>query len=205
MNTNKNILILTANYGNGHVQVAKTLYQECERLGFKNVTVSNLYQESNPIVSEITQYLYLKSFSIGKQFYRLFYYGVDKIYNKRKFNIYFKMGNKRLDQLVKKHQPDIIINTFPMIVVPEYRRRMGKVIPTFNVMTDFCLHKIWVHEHIDKYYVATDYVKENCSKSALTRAMSRSRVFRSAGSLKKKWTKIKSTRSISCLPTRRYC
>lgn len=160
MNTNKNILILTANYGNGHVQVAKTLYQECERLGFKNVTVSNLYQESNPIVSEITQYLYLKSFSIGKQFYRLFYYGVDKIYNKRKFNIYFKMGNKRLDQLVKKHQPDIIINTFPMIVVPEYRRRMGKVIPTFNVMTDFCLHKIWVHEHIDKYYVATDYVKE---------------------------------------------
>ncbi|NPC92720.1 diglucosyl diacylglycerol synthase [Bacillus sp. WMMC1349] len=159
MNINKNILILTANYGNGHVQVAKTLYKECERLGFKNVTVSNLYQESNPVVSEITQFLYLKSFSIGKQFYRLFYYGVDKIYNKRKFNIYFKMGNKRLDQLVKQHKPDIIINTFPMIVVPEYRRRMGKVIPTFNVMTDFCLHKIWVHEHIDKYYVATDYVK----------------------------------------------
>lgn len=100
------------------------------------------------------------SFSIGKQFYRLFYYGVDKIYNKRKFNIYFKMGNKRLGELVDEHQPDIIINTFPMIVVPEYRRRTGRVIPTFNVMTDFCLHKIWVHENVDKYYVATDYVKE---------------------------------------------
>lgn len=90
----------------------------------------------------------------------MFYYGVDKIYNKRKFNIYFKMGNKRLGQLVEEHKPDIIINTFPMIVVPEYRRRTGKVIPTFNVMTDFCLHKIWVHENVDKYYVATDYVKE---------------------------------------------
>ncbi|WRM38490.1 diglucosyl diacylglycerol synthase [Bacillus velezensis] len=159
MNTNKKVLILTANYGNGHVQVAKTLYEQCLRLGL-DVTVSNLYQESNPIVSEVTQYLYLKSFSIGKQFYRLFYYGVDKIYNKRKFNIYFKMGNKRLGQLVEEHKPDIIINTFPMIVVPEYRRRTGKVIPTFNVMTDFCLHKIWVHENVDKYYVATDYVKE---------------------------------------------
>ncbi|XBP68254.1 diglucosyl diacylglycerol synthase [Bacillus velezensis] len=155
----KKVLILTANYGNGHVQVAKTLYEQCLRLGL-DVTVSNLYQESNPIVSEVTQYLYLKSFSIGKQFYRLFYYGVDKIYNKRKFNIYFKMGNKRLGQLVEEHKPDIIINTFPMIVVPEYRRRTGKVIPTFNVMTDFCLHKIWVHENVDKYYVATDYVKE---------------------------------------------
>lgn len=152
MNTNKRVLILTANYGNGHVQVAKTLYEQCVRLGFQHVTVSNLYQESNPIVSEVTQYLYLKSFSIGKQFYRLFYYGVDKIYNKRKFNIYFKMGNKRLGELVDEHQPDIIINTFPMIVVPEYRRRTGRVIPTFNVMTDFCLHKIWVHENVDKYY-----------------------------------------------------
>ncbi|MGE6629680.1 diglucosyl diacylglycerol synthase [Bacillus sp. NPDC077027] len=160
MNTNKKILILTANYGNGHMQVAKTLYEECKSQGFEHVTVSNLYQESNPIVSEVTQYLYLKSFSIGKQFYRLFYYGVDKIYNKRKFNIYLKMGNKRLDELIQLHDPDIIIITFPMIVVPEYRNKTGKVIPTFNVMTDFCLHKIWVHENIDRYYVATDYVKQ---------------------------------------------
>ncbi|MCY7495732.1 diglucosyl diacylglycerol synthase [Bacillus safensis] len=160
MNTNKKILILTANYGNGHMQVAKTLYDECKSKGFEHVVVSNLYQESNPIVSEVTQYLYLKSFSIGKQFYRLFYYGVDKIYNKRKFNIYLKMGNKRLDELIQLHNPDIIIITFPMIVVPEYRNKTGKVIPTFNVMTDFCLHKIWVHENIDRYYVATDYVKQ---------------------------------------------
>ncbi|AVM24182.1 diglucosyl diacylglycerol synthase [Bacillus pumilus] len=160
MNTNKKILILTANYGNGHMQVAKTLYDECKSQGFDHVVVSNLYQESNPIVSEVTQYLYLKSFSIGKQFYRLFYYGVDKIYNKRKFNIYLKMGNKRLDELIQLHNPDIIIITFPMIVVPEYRNKTGKVIPTFNVMTDFCLHKIWVHENIDRYYVATDYVKQ---------------------------------------------
>ncbi|WP_456266969.1 MULTISPECIES: diglucosyl diacylglycerol synthase [unclassified Bacillus (in: firmicutes)] len=160
MNTNKKILILTANYGNGHMQVAKTLYDECKSKGFEHVVVSNLYQESNPIVSEVTQYLYLKSFSIGKQFYRLFYYGVDKIYNKRKFNLYLKMGNKRLDELIQLHNPDIIIITFPMIVVPEYRNKTGKVIPTFNVMTDFCLHKIWVHENIDRYYVATDYVKQ---------------------------------------------
>lgn len=151
---------MTANYGNGHMQVAKTLYDECKSQGFEHVVVSNLYQESNPIVSEVTQYLYLKSFSIGKQFYRLFYYGVDKIYNKRKFNIYLKMGNKRLDELIQLHNPDIIIITFPMIVVPEYRNKTGKVIPTFNVMTDFCLHKIWVHENIDRYYVATDYVKQ---------------------------------------------
>lgn len=68
MNTNKRVLILTANYGNGHVQVAKTLYEQCVRLGFQHVTVSNLYQESNPIVSEVTQYLYLKASQSGNSF-----------------------------------------------------------------------------------------------------------------------------------------
>ncbi|MBO1515630.1 diglucosyl diacylglycerol synthase [Metabacillus bambusae] len=160
MKSNSKVLILTAKYGNGHVQVAKTLENKCKELGFEKVVVCNLYSESFPVFSEITQYLYLKSFSIGKQFYRLFYYGVDKIYNKRMMNLYFKMGHKRLHQIVTSEQPDMIINTFPMIVVPEYRRKTGTVIPTFNVLTDFCLHRIWVHENIDKYYVATNHVKE---------------------------------------------
>lgn len=160
MKSNSKVLILTAKYGNGHVQVAKTLENKCKELGFEKVVVCNLYSESFPIFSEITQYLYLKSFSIGKQFYRIFYYGVDKIYNKRMMNLYFKMGHKRLHQIVTSEQPDMIINTFPMIVVPEYRRKTGTVIPTFNVLTDFCLHRIWVHENIDKYYVATNHVKE---------------------------------------------
>ncbi|MGM7722009.1 diglucosyl diacylglycerol synthase [Metabacillus sp. Hm71] len=160
MKRNSKVLILTAKYGNGHVQVAKTLENKCKELGFEKVIVCNLYSESFPVFSEITQYLYLKSFSIGKQFYRLFYYGVDKIYNKRMMNLYFKMGHKRLHEIVKAEQPDMIINTFPMIVVPEYRRKTGTMIPTFNVLTDFCLHRIWIHENIDKYYVATNNVKE---------------------------------------------
>jgi processive 1,2-diacylglycerol beta-glucosyltransferase len=90
----------------------------------------------------------------------MFYYGVDKIYNKKLLTLYFKLGNKRLHELIEKEQPDIIINTFPIIVVPEYRRRTGNIIPTFNVLTDFCLHKIWVHKNIDKYYVASKRVKE---------------------------------------------
>lgn len=157
--SNPKVLILTAKYGNGHVQVAKTLQNRCQQLGMK-VVVSDLYRESHPVITEVTKYLYLKSFSFGKEFYKWFYYGVDKMYNKRVMNIYYKMGNSRLHELIVREQPDFIINTFPMIVVPEYRRRTGRVIPTFNVLTDFCLHKIWVHPDIDKYYVASEEVKQ---------------------------------------------
>ncbi|WP_299091021.1 diglucosyl diacylglycerol synthase [uncultured Metabacillus sp.] len=154
------VLILTEKYGNGHIQVAKTLENECRKMGFKQVVVSELYKESHPIISKLTKHLYIKSFSYGKQFYKIFYYGIDKMYNKRFMNLYYTLGQKKLKELIQTEKPDMIINTFPMMVVPEYRNKTGEVIPTFNVVTDFCLHKIWVHQHIDKYYVASEHVKE---------------------------------------------
>lgn len=96
MNKQK-ILILTAKYGNGHIQVAKTLEKRCMERGM-DVIVCDLYQESHPLITEFTKYLYLKSFSFGKQFYRLFYYGVDKMYNKRVMNVYYTMGRKNLNK-----------------------------------------------------------------------------------------------------------
>ena len=30
----------------------------------------------------------------------------------------------------------------------------------YNVLTDFCVHKIWIHREVDRYFVATDHVKE---------------------------------------------
>jgi len=164
---NPKALILTAKYGNGHVQVANTLEKKCKQLNM-DVVVCDLYREAHPIITEVTKYLYLKSFSYGKQFYRLFYYGVDKMYNKRIMNIYYSMGFKRLHELITAEKPDFIINTFPMIVVPEYRKRTGKVIPTFNVLTDFCLHRIWIHPNIDKYYVASNEVKEKLLKLGIS-------------------------------------
>lgn len=164
---NPKALILTAKYGNGHVQVAHTLEKKCKQLKM-DVVVCDLYREAHPVITEITKYLYLKSFSYGKQFYRLFYYGVDKMYNKRLMNIYYSMGFKRLHEIIMSERPDFIINTFPMIVVPEYRKRTGKVIPSFNVLTDFCLHKIWIHPNIDKYYVASNEVKEKLLKLGIS-------------------------------------
>ncbi|QGQ48874.1 diglucosyl diacylglycerol synthase [Metabacillus sediminilitoris] len=154
------VLILTEKYGNGHVQVAKTLQKECEKMGFGQVIITELYKESHPLISQLTKHLYIKSFSYGKRFYKLFYYGVDKMYNKRFMNLYYALGYKRLSELIQTEKPDMIINTFPMMVVPEYRDKTGEIIPTFNVVTDFCLHKIWVHKNIDKYYVASEQVKK---------------------------------------------
>ncbi|WP_339146421.1 MULTISPECIES: hypothetical protein [unclassified Sutcliffiella] len=152
---NPKIIILTASYGNGHLQVANSLYQECLNKGFENVSICNLYAESHPFFSELTEKLYKKSFTFGKQFYKLFYYGTDRIQNRKLLRWYYNYGFKRLTSLIQSKGPDILINTFPINAVPEFRRRTGMIIPTFNVITDYCLHRLWLHDDIDKYYFST--------------------------------------------------
>ncbi|WP_404428300.1 diglucosyl diacylglycerol synthase [Sutcliffiella horikoshii] len=153
------VIILTASYGNGHLQVANSLYQECLNRGLTDVKICNLYAESHPFISEVTEKLYTKSFTYGKQFYKLFYYGTDIIQNKKMLRWYYQYGLKRLTSLIQSEEPDILINTFPINAVPEFRRRTGIVIPSFNIITDYCLHSLWLHDEIDKYYVASNELK----------------------------------------------
>ncbi|WP_426980447.1 diglucosyl diacylglycerol synthase [Bacillus pseudomycoides] len=157
---NPKVLILTAHYGNGHVQVAKTLAQTFRQKGIEDVIVCDLFGESHPVITDITKYLYLKSYTIGKELYRLFYYGVEKIYDKKIASWYANFGRKRLKALLHAEKPDIVINTFPIIAVPELKKQTGFSIPVYNVLTDFCLHKIWIHREVDRYFVATDHVKK---------------------------------------------
>lgn len=156
---NPKVLILTAHYGNGHVQVAKTLKQTFNQKGIEDVIVCDLFGESHPFITDVTRYLYLKSYTIGKELYRLFYYGVEKIYDKKIASWYANFGRKRLKAILTAEKPDIVINTFPIIAVPELKKQTGFSIPVYNVLTDFCLHKIWIHREVDCYFVATDYVK----------------------------------------------
>lgn len=67
------ILILTTNYGNGHLQVARAIMEQFILAGHTNVVIRDVYQETNPRIHEWTKKLYLKSYTKkGKQLYRLF-------------------------------------------------------------------------------------------------------------------------------------
>ncbi|MDQ0246617.1 processive 1,2-diacylglycerol beta-glucosyltransferase [Bacillus fengqiuensis] len=156
------ILILTAAYGNGHVQVANVLKDQFIQCSEADVIISSIYAESYPTLTPISENVYLKSYTpVGKPIYSLFYHGIAKVYDKRIAKWFVNLGRKRLAHLVETEQPDIIINTFPVLAVPELRRRTGSSIPTFSIITDYCLHKIWISPEIDRYFVATESIKES--------------------------------------------
>lgn len=155
------ILLLTGSYGNGHLKVSNTLKNTFFNYGITDVIESDLYYDSHPLLTKASKYLYIKSFNYGRKIYGLLYYGGRR--NKRYFDIEFMntYGMKKLMRMVETVKPDIIVNTFPMRVVPELKRKTGIQLPIVNVITDFQAHKNWIHDYIDRYYVATEDLKQN--------------------------------------------
>ncbi|MGF2616780.1 glycosyltransferase [Rossellomorea vietnamensis] len=165
MHNTMRILILTAHYGEGHVQTAQTLADTFIEKGVQNVHVCDLYGEAYPAVHSFAQTLLKKSFSkLGAPLYKVFYYGTDKLSTKGLSYFYQHLGKKRLIELFQMYRPDIIITTFPMHAGAYLRSRPAFNIPTYTVITDYCAHPLWTHPLIEQYYVASQQVKSTLTK-----------------------------------------
>ena len=165
-------LILTARYGSGHLQVANTLAHKFIQKGV-DVIVSDLFGESYPAISNITQSLLIKTFSYGPTFYKLFYYGTDKLNNKGLSQFSRYLGRKRLLELIAEHHPSFVISTFPLHSAPFVIKKSERFIPTYTVITDYCLHPYWINPLIDHYFVAseavnTSLIKQNIPRNKIT-------------------------------------
>ncbi|WP_064091384.1 MGDG synthase family glycosyltransferase [Rossellomorea aquimaris] len=158
MRQEKSILILTSHFGEGHIQTAQTIANEFRAKGYSQVHVCDLYGEAYPAIHSLAQNLLKKGFSkFGAPFYKAFYYGTDKLSSRGLSYFYQHLGKKRLMELANVYHPSLIITTFPLHAGPYLRSTL--TIPTYTIITDYCAHPLWVHPKIEKYYVASEYVK----------------------------------------------
>lgn len=155
------ILILTGSYGNGHLEVTRSLITELNKRGITNIVTSDLFYEAHPILTNVTRKLYIKSFSKGQNIYGFLYYKSDyRLTDFRIDRMIDRYGYMRISQLMKENDFDVVINTFPMQALPIYKQRIKPGIPFINVLTDFCLHTRWISDGIDYFFVACDSLKK---------------------------------------------
>jgi processive 1,2-diacylglycerol beta-glucosyltransferase len=158
---NPRIMILTARFGDGHLQASRALKQSFNNQGIEDVTVIDLLQEAHPFLNTVSRKLYktsTKTPKYGLDYYGWSYYLTRDVKHDRPWSRYFNyLGKKKLREIIHQEQPDAIINVFPFGAAPEIAH--GLEIPTFTVITDYALHARWVHPRTDKYYVATNELK----------------------------------------------
>ncbi|MBP1966599.1 MGDG synthase family glycosyltransferase [Paenibacillus aceris] len=162
MSVNPRVLILTANYGNGHIQASKALQQQFLKQGVEHVKVVDLMKEGHPLINLITTSLVnqsTKSSRIGLDYYGWSYYLTRESKRTALFQRSMNyLGKKKLRELIHKERPNVVVNTFPFGASPEVCSSLN--IMNFTVLTDYALHATWLHPNVDKYYVATEELKQ---------------------------------------------
>lgn len=159
----ENVLILTSNFGDGHLQVAnaissfaKTNYPEMVPLtvDFMEVMLPTLY----PLTQKLFVHSVKKFPSLYKYFYNKTEYG--KPTNILKFINRF--GMHHLMDVLFKIRPSVIITTFPLAaaVISMLKDANLITIPHVTIITDYAYHSLWVDQNTDYFIVGSEDVKQ---------------------------------------------
>ncbi|MCU6713169.1 diacylglycerol glucosyltransferase [Paenibacillus sp. J5C_2022] len=151
------LLIVYASYGQGHYQAACALRDALKERGNANTVMVDLMAESHPLLNEVTRQFYLKSYTHMPQVYGWVYDWTKPMKHDSLFGQWLhSFGRQKLQKLIRQEQPDAVIHTFPLFTLPSMRgKQRVQPIPSFAVLTDFDLHRRWVHPSVDRYYVPT--------------------------------------------------
>lgn len=160
----KRILIITASFGDGHIIAATNLSKGIkEQEPLAEVKIVDLFREAHPKINEILKRMYLKSYSIAPTLYGTLYYSTKKRSTILR-NIVGNLIKDRLMYYLDTFKPDVIINTYPILITPYLREVEKEYIQTYTVITDYGAHSQWIDPGITKYFVASEYVKRGLEK-----------------------------------------
>lgn len=169
MEDKKKILVLTAQFGNGHTAVASALKQLIENHNAYDVEIRDFYKMIKPKLYKniYKNYTYLVKY--GSWLYNSYYY------SKERFDLIKALDTFSLTTLIKlKKQiedinPDIIISTFSICsgYISKYKQQYEKKTPLITIITDICAANEWVYPNTDLYCVATQEVKEDLKQKGV--------------------------------------
>lgn len=162
------ILIVYSTFGDGHLQAAKAIRQSFISRGVENVHLVDLWDEAHPHWNAISRFTYLKSSTYFPGVYGFSY----RLSNPAKPNplwsrFFNSMGKRKLKEIVRRLRPDAVIHTFPYLAMLELKGQPDFNIPAFTVLTDYVLHSRWIHPDTQRYFVATERLKESLIHSGM--------------------------------------
>ncbi|WP_424768699.1 MGDG synthase family glycosyltransferase [Paenibacillus sp. sgz302251] len=151
------VLIVYASYGEGHLQVARAIRNALEAHGNQRTVMVDLMAESHPWLNKATKLFYLSSYTHMPALYGWMYDFTRPMRHDSLFgSLLHSFGRSKIKRIVAAEQPDAVVHTFPSFALPELTMHKSCHPPSYAVITDFDLHRRWVHPGIERYYVATE-------------------------------------------------
>ncbi len=148
----KKILILSGNYGSGHLIAAQGLKQLLD----DKAEILDIVEEGD-LIEKITSKIYIWLNRHSHIIWKLIYYNPLSRSNFLK-KILKSFINKRLYKKVENYDPDIIISTHFYATVYGIRYKMRKKsTKLFVCITDYEVHPLWLYNEVDLYFLPSEF------------------------------------------------
>jgi processive 1,2-diacylglycerol beta-glucosyltransferase len=159
-----NVLILSGNYGDGHLQVAKAI-EDAFRITYPhlNSVLVDFMELTHPVLHQVSHYLYIQGMRRCPMAYG-FIHAKTRSPN-RLLSLMKKMnhfGLHRLYTLLGTIRPIAVVSTFPLAAeAMAALKSFGLTnVPTVTVITDHTNHSYWVNFSTDIYLVGSEWVRQ---------------------------------------------
>jgi len=156
------ILIITASYGSGHNEAARSLARAFEREGATTVLVDHFRELVDPRFERCTRALYYALLRRAPWIWAFAYELGDRMESDSPLTFgVTRLGTARLARLINRLAPDAIVTTHatPAIALDSLVAQGHRVPAHTTVVTDFIAHRQWLAPGIDRYCVAAQEVR----------------------------------------------
>jgi processive 1,2-diacylglycerol beta-glucosyltransferase len=156
------ILILTASYGSGHNEAARSLAAAFEREGAETLVIDHFRALVDPRFERASRALYYTMLRRAPLVWGMAYALGDWMSSDSRLSFgVTRLGTERLVRVLETLAPDAVVTVHatPAVVMSRLRELGQPVPPHTTVVTDFVAHSQWIAPHIDRYCVAAEEVK----------------------------------------------
>lgn len=159
----KRILILSASFGGGHRSAAEALqrYLTAHYRREIEVAVVDFFEEFAPSLNLLGKFAYSQSVQFFPELYGTFYDLTDKMPSNPVVHELAQMGYAKATSFIDAWHPEAVISTYPIAggVVSDIKESRDLV--SAMVVTDFGVHRQWLHPATDLFFVASREVGED--------------------------------------------
>src|SRR3954449_4790245 len=154
----RRVLILSADVGSGHLVAARALATELEGRGGAAVVEEDLRASLGWLPRLVIRDGSRVLFAHAPRLYDLYYTLLLRFPPARAMAAASlrRSGTRRLLRLIRRHEPDAVVSTYPgvTVVLGELRRRRKLSIPVLAVITDLAGLFFWAHRGVDMHLLA---------------------------------------------------
>jgi processive 1,2-diacylglycerol beta-glucosyltransferase len=158
----RRILVFSASFGGGHRSAAEALmrYFEAHHEDTVDVRVVDFFERFMPSVNVLAKFAYEQSVALVPDLYGTFFDVSNAVPSNPVVHELRIMGFQRAQTYIDDFRPDAVISTFPVAggVVSDIKHERQMVSAT--VITDYGVHRTWLHPATDLYFVASKEVRE---------------------------------------------